>query len=116
MRTAGRLLLLFSIAWAASWGTPACAAEQEGSPVRLVPMMVAAETLREMRPGIELPAAHVEVAEAVSEPLPSEAFGRAPAKNAGSEPPLCGRAALARLRTTPFLSSDILLLIQRQNE
>ncbi|HKH49127.1 MAG TPA: hypothetical protein VKM72_31050 [Thermoanaerobaculia bacterium] len=36
MRTAGRLLLLFSLAWAALWATPACFAEQEGPPVRLV--------------------------------------------------------------------------------
>src|SRR6185436_20466979 len=36
MRTTGRLLLLFSVAWAAVWGTPACVAGQEAPPVRLV--------------------------------------------------------------------------------
>jgi len=36
MSTAGRLLLLFSLAWAAFWATPTCFAEQEGPAVRLV--------------------------------------------------------------------------------
>lgn len=36
MSTSGRLLLLFSLAWAAFWATPACSAEQQGPPVRLV--------------------------------------------------------------------------------
>jgi hypothetical protein len=78
--------------------------------------VVAAEPLDGIRTGFEPRAAHAVVAEAVSEPLPSGAPGRGPAKNAGSEPPAGRRAALARAGTAPSLPSNILLLIQRQNE
>ena len=36
MSTSGRLLLLFSIAWATFWGAPGCFADTAGAPVRLV--------------------------------------------------------------------------------
>ena len=49
MRIAARLLLLFSVAWAVSWGAPAFAAEH--SPRQVTP----AEALSEMRPAFEMP-------------------------------------------------------------
>jgi hypothetical protein len=78
--------------------------------------VVAAEPLDGIRAGFEPRMAHAAVAEAASEPLPSGALGRVPAKNASFTFPAGRRAALARAGTAPSLPSNILLLIQRQNE
>lgn len=78
--------------------------------------VVAAEPLGGLRAGFEPPPAHRLVAEAASDPLPSGAPGRLPAKDAGSELPAGRRSTLAKAGSAPSLPSNILLLIQRQNE
>lgn len=69
-----------------------------------------------MRAGFVPPPMHREVSEPASESLPSDSHGRTPAKGWGAEPPVGHQTALARLRTASAFSSDVLLLIQRQNE
>jgi hypothetical protein len=58
-----------------------------------------------------------EAAVLVSAPTPSQPHGRpVPGARAGAAPEASGRTAPARAGTVPLRSSDILLLIQRQNE
>jgi len=78
--------------------------------------VVAAETPNEMREQIDPPESHLEVADAASAARSSRSLARVAAKGAGSAPPVHHRAALARAGTVPSHHSDILLLIQRQNE
>lgn len=78
--------------------------------------VVAVESTGGMRTGFEQVWRHREVSETAANPLPSGSVGRAPAKGWDSELPAGRRASLARAGTAPPLSSDILLLIQRQNE
>lgn len=121
MSTSGRSLLLFFLAWAALWGTPARVEEPGTSARQIVQQGLAAEPLQDLREHRDLreyPEPHLthrEVLEA-PEPLPSDPLGRVPAKGPGAEPPDNGSSALARSANGPPLSSDILLLIQRQNE
>ena len=86
---------------------------RRGDSVRPV---VAAEAPGKVRSAFEPSWTHREVSEAAPNPLPSSSNGRAPAKGWDAEPPAGRGASLARAGTAPSLSSDILLLIQRQNE
>jgi len=78
--------------------------------------VVAAEPPHGMRAWFEPPPAHFEAAEAASEPFPSGSLARIPAKSRGAAPPGHRRAALAPAGAGLSPPSDILLLIQRQNE
>ena len=115
MRTVGRTLLLFSIAWATFWASPVCFAGEEDAGVTLVAGSTA-EPSRGMRAGFTPARTHREVSEPAADPLPSGSDGRAPAEGWGGGPPAGRRATLARAGTAPSPPSDILLLIQRQNE
>jgi hypothetical protein len=70
-----------------------------------------------LRERLAPPEARGEAAVLVSGPAPSQFPDPLPAGLPGAAPPPGGRrTALARSGTSPFRSSDILLLIQRQNE
>jgi hypothetical protein len=68
-----------------------------------------------LKAGFELPDRHAEAAEGTS-PLAPEASAPGPADGAAATPPDSRGAACSRAGTGPALVSDILLLIQRQNE
>jgi hypothetical protein len=80
-----------------------------------VRQVVAAEPPSGMRERFDPPSPHVEVAEAASESRPSKSLARIPSK-AGMALLVSRGATLARAGMAPGLPSDILLLIQRQNE
>jgi hypothetical protein len=77
--------------------------------------VVALDASGGMRTGFVAAWTHREVSEAPSQPRPSGSEDRAAAPGWGAELP-AGRSSLARAGTSPSLPSDILLLIQRQNE
>jgi len=78
---------------------------------------VVAEAPPGLRERLAPPETHGETAVLVSGPAPSPSPDPLPADRDGAAPPPDGRrTALARSGTSPPRSSDILLLIQRQNE
>ncbi len=77
---------------------------------------VVAEAPPGLRERIAPPEARGEAAVLVSGPAPPRAQNLLPADRAGTAPATGGRTALARPGSSPPRSSDILLLIQRQNE
>ena len=78
--------------------------------------VVAVDSPGAMRERLDPRSAHSEAAEAVTESRPSgSSLARIRSKAGGAALPV-HRAALAQAGTAPSLPSDILLLIQRQNE
>lgn len=69
-----------------------------------------------LRERLAPPEIHGEAAVLVSGPMPPQSQGSMPGKRAAAAPLAGRRTALARSGTSPPRSSDILLLIQRQNE
>lgn len=117
MRTSGRLLLLLALAWLALWSAPACSASQENLAVRPAPSYPVGTQapVHELRAGLSPAWTHREACEEVTEPL-SGSTRQEPAKGWNAVPPAGRHATLARAGTAPPHASDILLLIQRQNE
>jgi hypothetical protein len=69
----------------------------------------------DLRERLDFPETRGEIAVLASEPAPPHSSVPVPGKGAAA-PPAGFRSALARAGTGPAFSSDILLLIQRQNE
>lgn len=76
--------------------------------------VIATGPLHDLRERFEAHLAHREAFEAASDPLPAKSL--APARSEGAALPAGDRSLLAGSLSGPALSSDILLLIQRQNE
>ena len=77
---------------------------------------VVAEAPPGLRGRLAPPEVRDETAVLVAAPSPPQSQGSVPADRAGAVPAGGRRTALARAGTVPLRSSDILLLIQRQNE